>query len=317
MHCINFNKRKFHIIFFLYVLRILFFDRLYYNSFCVCCMFTFLKETFSEGLKKIKDSLGSSENIHDIDAIEKALLSMNFMPELVTKIVSKIRQVDRPWKEVLREELYAIFSSVKKQNEEKEVVILIGINGSGKTTSAVKFARQNNHKKTLLVPADTFRAAAKNQLEELAESYHIDFFNHNLEVPSSVIYQSAAYAKEHYYEKVIIDTAGRIHQNQNLIKELVKSIQTAKKQFGREKCTIYLVLDGLQGKNLLEQVTLFSEEIMIDGIIITKLDAGVKPGIIFSIVSKFMIPLVYLSYGQKEVDLLPFKVNQFIEYFLT
>lgn len=280
-------------------------------------MFTFLKETFSEGLKKIKDSLGLSENVHDIDAIEKALLLMNFMPELVTKIVNKIRQVDRPWKEVLRGELYAIFSPVINQDKEKEVVVLIGINGSGKTTTAIKFARQNNYKKTLLVPADTFRAAAKNQLEELAQCYHIDFFNHDLEVPSSVIYQSAVYAKENHYQKVIIDTAGRIHQNQNLIKELVKSIQTAKKQFGEDKCTIYLVLDGLQGKNLLEQVTLFREEIMIDGIILTKLDAGVKPGIIFSIVSKFVLPVVYVSYGQKEVDLLPFNVDQFITHFLA
>lgn len=281
-------------------------------------MFSFLKETFAEGLKKIKDTFGLSENIHDIELIEKTLLNMNFMPDLVSKIISKVKQCDEPWKNVLERELNYIFNEIGENNKvEKDVVILIGINGSGKTTTAIKFGRQNKDKKTLLIPADTFRAAAKNQLEELATKFKIDFFHHDIVVPSAVIYQGAQYAKANNYKKIIIDTAGRIHQSVNLMKELSKSVLVAKKQFGENACSLYLVLDGLQGKNLLEQAILFQESITIDGLIITKLDGGVKPGTLFSIVAKLKIPIVYVSFGQQNIDLEPFEFKKFIHHFLS
>ena len=130
-----------------------------------------------------------------------------------------------------------------------------------------------------------------------------------------VIFKAAEYFKNNQYEKIIIDTAGRIHQNEGLLRELVKSVATAKKQFIDQKLVTYLVLDGLQGKNLFEQAKLFSNAISIDGIILTKLDAGFKPGVIFSIVDYLKIPIVYLGVGQKETDLIKFNAQEFVNSF--
>jgi fused signal recognition particle receptor len=150
-------------------------------------------------------------------------------------------------------------------------------------------------------------------LHALAKEYEVDFFTHTLNNPTSVIYESAQYAKNNNYEKIIIDTAGRIHQNSALLKELQKSITTAEKQFQQKTIAKYLVLDGLQGKTLFLQVKEFLSATSIDGIILTKLDGLVKPGIICSIVNEFKIPIVYCSFGQKETDLIPFNSKNFIE----
>lgn len=282
-------------------------------------MFKFLKETVFDGYNKIKECFGLNTKIIDKVFLEKTLLEQNFMPELVKKLIKKIENDDRDWKEVINEELLKIFP--EKQDlllENNSVFILVGINGSGKTTSAIKLGRASSKDyKTLLVPADTFRAAAKEQLQELSSEYQVDFFNHEYEQPAMVIFKSAEYYKEHNYEKIIIDTAGRIHQNEGLLRELVKSIATAKKQFSDKKIMTFLVLDGLQGKNLLEQAKLFSNVIAIDGIILTKLDAEVKPGIIFSIVEYLKIPIVYIGIGQKETNLIPFNAKEFVNSFFN
>lgn len=280
-------------------------------------MFTFFKKTLSDGYNKIKKCFGLNVKNIDTNFLEKTLLEQNFMPELVKRLIKEIENDNRDWKETLHESLLRIFSIEKDLFfENNEVSILVGINGSGKTTSAIKLARTNNvFSKTLLVPADTFRAAAKEQLQALALEYNIDFFNHEYEQPAMVIFKSAEYYKENNYEKIIIDTAGRIHENEALIRELVKSIATAKKQFKNEKVVTFLVLDGLQGKNLFEQAKLFSNAITIDGIILTKLDAEVKPGILFSIVDNLKIPIAYLGIGQKETDLMLFNAQEFVNSF--
>jgi fused signal recognition particle receptor len=282
-------------------------------------MFNFLKEFVSESYNKIKQCFNNNNKNIDINLLEKTLLEQNFMPELVKKLIKIIENDNRDYKEVLKESLLKIFPQENELSfEGNSVFILIGINGSGKTTSAIKLARVINRQlKTLLVPADTFRAAAKEQLQQLALEYTIDFFNHQYEQPAMVIFKAAEYCHENKYEKVIIDTAGRIHQNEGLIRELVKSVTTAKKQFQNKKVTTFLVLDGLQGKNLLEQAKLFSAAIPIDALILTKLDAKVKPGIIFSIVDSLKIPIAYLGIGQKETDLIPFDKLEFIDIFFT
>lgn len=279
-------------------------------------MFGFLKKVISATYEKLKDTLGTTENTElDLAAIEETLLQQNFTPELTKTLLKKIEEKKNHslWQDTCKHELFLLFETAKKEIYNPEVIILLGINGSGKTTSAVKIARQEKkHSKTLLVPADTFRAAAQEQLQSLALKYDVDFFNHSLSNPTSVIYESAQYSKHNNYEKIIIDTAGRIHQNEALLKELQKSITTAEKQFNNKVIAKYLVLDGLQGKNLFHQVKEFLSVTQIDGIILTKLDGQIKPGIICSIVSEFKIPIIYLSFGQKETNLIPFNLTEFV-----
>jgi fused signal recognition particle receptor len=280
-------------------------------------MFKFLKEVVSDSYNKIKECFNFDIKNVDTVFLEKNLLEQNFMPDLVKKLIELIKNDMREDKEVLKEALLKIFENNKNIIlSNKSVFILVGINGSGKTTTAIKLARAENTKfKTLLVPADTFRAAAKEQLHELAAEYNINFFNHQYEQPAMVIFKAAEYFNQNNYEKIIIDTAGRIHQNDALIRELVKSVGTAKKQFQDKEILTVLVLDGLQGKNLLEQVKLFNNAISVDGIVLTKLDAGVKPGIIFSIVDTLKIPILYLGVGQKDTDLIKFDPVEFVEMF--
>jgi fused signal recognition particle receptor len=283
-------------------------------------MFGFLKNTVLEGYKKIKECLGLDKTDFDKALIEKTLLEQNFMPQLVKKLIEKIEQDERPWQESLRAFLLHIFpAELSFDLSSNNVFVLLGINGSGKTTSSIKLARMNgyNKKKTIVIPADTFRAAAKDQLKELASDYSIDFFDHEYDNPSTVIFKAAEHCKQNQYEKIIIDTAGRIHQNEALMRELVKSVQTVKKQFQGMKILNLLVLDGLQGKNLLEQATLFKNHIHLDGIILTKLDAQIKPGILFSIVDLLQLPIVYIGVGQKESDLVLFNRDEFIGMFFS
>lgn len=279
-------------------------------------MFDFLKKAISSTYEKLKETFGSDDRELDLIAIEETLLQQNFTPSLTKLLIKKIEEKKSKisWQEICKHELILLFKSAKNEIENPEVIILLGINGSGKTTSAVKLGRkEKKNSRTLLVPADTFRAAAQEQLQALALEYKVDFFSHTLHNPTSVIYESAQYAKNNNYEKIIIDTAGRIHQNTALLKELQKSIITAEKQFQQKTIAKYLVLDGLQGKTLFSQVKEFLSVTTIDGIILTKLDGLVKPGIICSIVNEFKIPIIYCSFGQKETDLIPFNLNNFID----
>lgn len=279
-------------------------------------MFNFLKEKLNNSIQKIKETFGFSANSSVTqEMLKEALINMNFSYTLTEKIIKEIKN-----KEMWQKELYNYLKLVldsATQTKENQVVLLTGINGSGKTTTAIKLANQaKKDGKTCLVPADTFRAAAKNQLIDLAKENNIDYLVSHANNPTSVIYDAYVYTNENNYSKIIIDTAGRIHQNENLLKELERTVQITKKYFSENKCTIYLVLDGLQGKNLLEQTTLFTEKIKIDGIILTKLDAGIKPGIIFSIIEKYKIPISYLGYGQQNTELVPFDGNEFLKLFL-
>lgn len=279
-------------------------------------MFDFFKEKLTVSISKIKATFGfgNEKNILT-EKLEEILLNMNFSYELTQNIMQKIDN-----KQEWQRELYTYLESILNkaiEKEETKIIILIGINGSGKTTTTIKIAKSMNKYNPLVVPADTFRAAARDQLISLAKENSIDFLSSSATNPASVIYDAYTLSKNNIYKKIIIDTAGRIHQNENLLKELEKTIHVAKKYFGEKDCTVYLVLDGLQGKNLFEQTTLFHEKIKIDGIILTKLDSGIKPGIIFSIVEKYHIPIVYLGYGQQNTPLMKFNKELFLNSFLS
>jgi fused signal recognition particle receptor len=282
-------------------------------------MFSYLKEKFASGINKIKEVIGFGNEINT-EEIEKVLLNQNFSTHFIKKFTEKIKKSNfennTSWQEMFTEELQSIFNFPPQNQESADVIILIGINGSGKTTSAIKLSKiHKKNNKTLLVPADTFRAAAKDQLAELAKEFGVDCFDHDELNTSTVIFKAAEFAKIHEYKKIIIDTAGRIHQNDSLLRELKKNMQTAEKVFPEKTIKRLLVLDGLQGKTLFEQAKMFLETTKIEGLIITKLDANIKPGIICSIVEELQLPIWYLSMGQKDTELIPFEKKDFIALF--
>jgi fused signal recognition particle receptor len=281
-------------------------------------MFSFLKKTLSEGLQKVKELLSPSSSLseQDFNEIKIILYQNNFAPSLVESLIIKIKlSGEKPWKDVIKEYLSQKINEVAPWNDkETYALILLGINGSGKTTSSIKLARHYKklYGKTLLVAADTFRAAAQQQLTTLANTYNIDVFSEPITDPSAVAYKACERSLTEKYAKIIIDTAGRMHQKENLLKEIQKLQKVVTNKINPSITKTLLVLDGLQGQSLQEQAKLFSQYITIDGIIVTKLDAGAKPGIIFSILDAYKIPIAYTAAGEHETELTIFDVEKFI-----
>jgi fused signal recognition particle receptor len=288
-------------------------------------MFSFIKETLLQGFEKAKSALGFSNlnNQFDFDAIEKILIENNFSVELIKRLIDVLKKNNKEnvsWVDIISNELSNILKDTIKYEDDGFAYMLVGINGSGKTTSAIKFARlfkNKENKKTLVIAADTFRAAAVNQIDELCCQNNIDIFKDvSLTDPSAVIFKGLVFAKENGYEKIIIDTAGRIHQKDFLMREIKKMQKITISKIEPLKLKTFLVLDGLQGKSLEVQASIFKKDLIIDGIILTKMDSISKPGIIFSIVDAYKIPIVYLSQGQKETELIKFEENLFIKTFI-
>lgn len=283
-------------------------------------MFSLLKKTFSAGLDKVKQLFAPSSSLTDEDLkkIEESLFFNNFSPVLVDQLIKKIKTSgDAPWKDVIKSFLLEKLNAIPAWTDEHYTTILLGINGSGKTTSSIKLARyyKKKDKKTLLVAADTFRAAAQQQLIDLSHKYNIDiFYDLTITDPSAVCFKSCEFGEKNHYESIIIDTAGRMHQKENLLKEIEKLQKVVKNKIGEsKKVKTILVLDGLQGQTLIEQAKMFIQFVAIDGLIITKLDAGVKPGVIFTIIENLKVPVAYISYGEHETDLQLFDSKQFVD----
>jgi fused signal recognition particle receptor len=281
-------------------------------------MFSFIKNTIVDGIKKVKEKLvGESKNIKEgREVLRKTLIENNFGPDLSSCLVEKINFNDKDWINLLKLELMNIIDNSKSiSNDDKEIYILVGINGSGKTTSTIKLAKSfiNKGSKSIVIPADKFRAAAFDQLNSMCEKEGIDIFDNSAKDPSALVYSGIEDSINKEYKKIVIDTAGRIHQSENLLKELKKIQRIAKTQSKGFLVKTLIVLDSLQGQALEKQVKNFSEYIDIDGIIITKLDAGSKPGVVYSILDKYKIPIVYLSSGEYGTSLVDFEKDEFIE----
>lgn len=198
----------------------------------------------------------------------------------------------------------------------KSVVFVIGVNGVGKTTSVGKLASQlkNEGKKVLVVAADTFRAAAIEQLEEWTKRAGVDIIAQNEgSDPGAVVFDACKAAKARNTDVMIVDTAGRLHNKKNLMEELKK----INKIIGREYPDAYretlVVLDGTTGQNALEQARVFNEAANITGIILTKLDGSAKGGIAVAIQAELSIPVKYIGVGEKIDDLQKFNSKEFVD----
>ena len=289
------------------------------------------------GLTKTRDSIadglnqlfhGHSELNDDFyDELEEVLIMADLGLETTDKIIEdlkrrvkeyKIREVE-PCRELLnniiRDQMMVDDSAYEFENQ-KTVMLIIGVNGVGKTTSIGKLAAQYKRqgKKVLLAAADTFRAAAIDQLKTWADRAGVDIIaQQEGSDPAAVVYDAVQAAKSRNVDILLCDTAGRLHNKKNLMDELAKMHRIIEREYPEAHCETLIVLDGSTGQNALEQARQFSEVTDLNGIILTKLDGTAKGGIAIAIQAELDVPVKYIGVGEKIEDLQRFDPNHYVE----
>jgi len=261
--------------------------------------------------------------------IEELLISSDIGFDTTAKIITAARsnlknnsgRDESSFKESIFNELKNILIetelSENKTNtlSKPNVVLIVGVNGVGKTTSIGKLAYQSKKEgnKVLICAADTFRAAASDQLDIWAKRANVDIIKGDIGAdPSSVAYKAIEKSISEKYDVTFIDTAGRLHTKNNLMDELGKIKRVIEKKLLRAPNQTYLVLDSTNGQNALSQAIEFKKETNLDGIILTKLDGTSKGGIIFQITKTLNIPIKFIGVGEKIDDLYKFDPDAFI-----
>ncbi len=283
-------------------------------------MFKRFTSAFSTLYNTFSSSINAIFSLGKVDAttlahLEKILLQADTGVATSQKIIQELKKssCENPTN-ALSDVLRTMLSPVT-YNPEGDIIVLVGINGAGKTTSAAKLAAlfQTQKKSVLLAAADTFRAAAVDQLKLWAECLNIPLIvGLPQQDPSAVVYQACADYKKNNYNKLIIDTAGRLQTKTHLMKELEKIHRTITKQLSDKKITTLLVIDSMLGQNSFEQVKLFNESTKIDGIILTKTDGTGKGGMVLSIVDTLKIPIAYVTFGEQADQIALFDANTFV-----
>ncbi|MGG7077453.1 signal recognition particle-docking protein FtsY [Clostridium sardiniense] len=284
-----------------------------------------------DGLQdKINEALNLAVTIDDdlYEELEEILIisdiGMDTTVEIIDRLKVKIRkekindpQMVKPaLKEVITEMLLEGDNEEESNGSEKEVLLVIGVNGVGKTTSIGKLAAKNKQegKKVLLAAADTFRAAAIDQLEVWSDRAEVDIVKQSEgSDPAAVVFDAVQAAKARNVDLLICDTAGRLHNKKNLMNELSKINRIIDREYGEAKKQTFLVLDGTTGQNAVIQAKQFMEACPIDGIILTKLDGTAKGGVVISIKQSLNIPVKYIGVGEGIDDLQKFDAESFAE----
>ncbi len=198
------------------------------------------------------------------------------------------------------------------------IFLLVGINGSGKTTSAAKLAHQFEGKRILFIAADTFRAAATEQLAQWAQKLGAEIvIGKEGQDPASVIFTGIQKFKQEHFDVLIIDTAGRLQTKINLMKELEKIKRVIATQLPDARVTTLLTIDAMLGQNSFEQAKLFHESTPIDGVILTKMDGTGKGGIVFAITNELKIPVAYISFGEQTEQFKLFNAHEYVHDLLN
>lgn len=198
----------------------------------------------------------------------------------------------------------------------KSVVFLVGVNGTGKTTTTAKLANllSKQNLKIFIVGADTYRAAAAEQLEEWARRLNMKIVsNAQSRDPSAVLFDGLKSAKKNDSDVVIVDTAGRLHTYKNLMSELEKMVRLVNRHFPEFNIVSLLTIDASLGQNSLIQAHEFTQLFKIDGVILTKMDGTARGGIAFPLFDELKIPVMYVGIGEKLDDLIPFNANEYIK----
>ncbi|MBI6069832.1 signal recognition particle-docking protein FtsY [Clostridium perfringens] len=294
---------------------------------------TGLTKTRDNLTDKINEALNLAVTIDDdmYEELEEALImsdiGMDTTVEIIDRLKAKIRKekindvemVKPALKEVIAEIMLEGDSEEEEDDKEKKVMLIIGVNGVGKTTSIGKIAarNKNNGKKVLLAAADTFRAAAIDQLDIWSQRANVDIVKHQEgSDPAAVVFDAVQAAKARDVDLLICDTAGRLHNKKNLMDELAKINRIIDRELGDRKKETLLVLDGTTGQNAVIQAKQFMEACPIDGIILTKLDGTAKGGVVISIKNTLNIPVKYIGVGEGVEDLQKFNAKEFAEALL-
>ena len=288
-------------------------------------------------LKKTKDNLSSKLRVlfsknklgdEFYEELEEILISADVSYATAQEIVSRIKK--QAMDEKLKDENYVIEllrTAMVDILEESEVeppaypcvIMLVGVNGVGKTTTVGKLAHYflSQGKTVTVAAADTFRAAASEQLSIWADRAKVRIVKHEEgSDPSAVIFDAVSSAKAKHTDVVIVDTAGRLHVKENLMNELRKMDRVVSREFPEADFLKLLVLDATTGQNAVNQARVFDEAVELDGIVLTKLDGTAKGGFIFSLSSELSLPVLYAGVGEKMEDLEEFDSKTFVEAIL-
>lgn len=287
-----------------------------------------LSKTRNKIVKTISETLTGKAQIDEdtLNQIEEILITSDMGVETAEKVIESVRRslkskkdrsVDNVFK-LIKSELYNLLpdgNSTLNIKEKPYTILIVGVNGVGKTTSIGKLAfnYKNLGYKVIVGAADTFRAAANEQLDIWAKRAGVEIINsYKGADPSSVVFETIKKAVDENYDVVLIDTAGRLHNKTNLMNELSKIKKVIAKFSESAPDEILLVLDGTTGQNALVQAIEFSKVINLTGLIVTKLDGTAKGGIVFQISNKLNIPIRYIGVGEGIEDLQEFDKNTFI-----
>ena len=287
-----------------------------------------LSKTREDLSKKIDNVFGSFKKLNNemADELEEILITSDIGVKTSMQIIEKIK--DRAKNEkindltqiirVLKEEIITIFGEKTNTLEDSfpKIIVMIGVNGVGKTTTIGKIAHRyrEQSKKVIVVAADTFRAAAIEQLEIWSRRINVDLVKHQEGGdPAAVIYDAIQSAKSKKADVLICDTAGRLHNKKNLMDELGKIRRIIDKEHPEAAVRSMLILDATTGQNGLQQAKQFKEAAEINGIILTKLDGTAKGGIAIAIQQELQLPVWYIGVGEGIDDLQAFDAKEFVD----
>ncbi|WP_341661899.1 signal recognition particle-docking protein FtsY [Blattabacterium cuenoti] len=295
-----------------------------------------LKKTRKSFFEKLENlfSKKSKIDINILDHIEEILLSADIGTQTTIKIIKnlEVRVQKEKYKNLqdiynlLKEEIENLIdienvcleTKIKKNNKKPYVILIVGVNGVGKTTTIGKLAffLKNKGFHVVIGAADTFRAAAIDQIEIWANKAGVSLIKQHMHAdPASVVYDTLQSAKSKKKDVVIIDTAGRLQNRINLMKELSKISRVIKKITSEPPHEIMLILDATTGQNAFEQVRKFTYFVQISSIVLTKIEGTAKGGVLIGIMDQFKIPIQYLGIGEKIQDLKVFDGKKFVNCF--
>jgi fused signal recognition particle receptor len=291
---------------------------------------TKLNKTGKRFSNAFSDIFSSSKNETELlERLEELLIVSDFGVKQSEKIINYLKDkrlknlTEQQVKQILLEEVSKEVSiklkgktATVEHKANPTVILLFGVNGSGKTTTIAKLSHllASEDKKVILAACDTFRAGATDQLITWANKLEVKIvFDKEGSDPASIAYKAYKQAVDENYDYLIIDTSGRLQNNQNLMQELAKINNVLAKLDASLPHYKLLVLDGTNGQNMLSQIEQFNKLIPLSGLIVTKLDGTAKAGAVISAIEKFSLPVFYLTFGEAKEDLKEFDLKEFLQ----